>query len=83
MSNYGRAQGKICRERGPCRLIHFLGILAVLAFPILIPVFWLRPSTENLVGVFFGSLDWVKGFSEGLMTNKSLPPSLSRAPKRG
>lgn len=77
MFAYGRAQGKLVRERGIERKIQWIGILMIIPAFILFP----RPRWNNLLGVVWNSLDWANGFIQGFWTNRSDPPGMLSPPK--
>lgn len=90
MFAYGRAQGKMTRERGPFRLIHFVGLV----FPILLMSSFYALSLKNAVltvgltmilailplrpngyiGILLSFFDWMRGYWQGLITNRSPAP---------
>ena len=72
MFAYGRAQGKLVRERGIERKIQWLGILLI------IPGLFMfaRPSWNNFCGILINSLQWTNGFIYGFRTNRSDPPGM-------
>ena len=71
MFAYGRSQGRLVRERGPHRLVHWLGLLLLLPVGVIRPLGWTLSNSESVLGVWWGSLDWFAGFGFGLCTKKS------------
>lgn len=67
MKSYGRSQGILVRERGPHRLIHWLGFLAILALPLTALLSRLPLGQESLAAIGLSSLRWIEGFTKGLL----------------
>lgn len=76
MKAYGRAQGKLVRERGIERKIQIFGLLALALLPL---TFWIRPRWNSRAGIYLNASSWITGFFVGLVTNSALPP---QPPKR-
>ena len=94
MHAYGRAQGKLVRENGLRRTLHwgaviFLTLLVLstvgivycwkslgVGIVILIwaLIFMFRPRLPNKYGIFMNAFQWLNGFIEGFVTNKSPAP---------
>lgn len=73
---YGRAQGKLMRERGPHRKQHWIAIAFFLCFPLNVALWWVRlPQTYGFGAMFLASFDWFKGFLQGFVRNESPPPA--------
>jgi len=66
MFAYGRSQGRLVRERGPHRLVHWIGFLFLLPALFLRVLFLPWRRSESSVGVWMAGLEWFGGFWAGL-----------------
>lgn len=91
---YGRSQGKLVREAGLQRDLHYIGVLWILALLslgwglsysfgwfgfsafvlILLIHFFFRPKWNNALGIWIHLAEWLNGFIQGFLTNRSPPP---------
>jgi GT2 family glycosyltransferase len=60
------------------RFFEFNGLLGFLAF--LGAIFFLRPDLENSLGIRLSALQWLNGFIEGFVKNRSDPPGYRSQP---